>query len=202
MKSVVVTTVIEATRGAVFGALTGPKELERWIAARAFVDLREDGVIDFGWRLGGPTRIRAIEQDKLVEYAWQYGEERETIVRWELTDLGGSTQVTVVQSGFDEADVRSRYREGWTRRVAHLAQVVGDPDGVPVVRVSQDADIIPEADAADDDNATISTATVDGRRIRYRRGGRGAPTVVLISGAAGDHTTSTRCSTGWRADPP
>jgi pimeloyl-ACP methyl ester carboxylesterase/uncharacterized protein YndB with AHSA1/START domain len=185
MTSVVVTTVIRAEPGPVFRALTAPRELERWIAASASVDLREHGIVDFGWRRGGPMGIRAIEQDKLLEYTWQYGDEPETVVRWELTDLGGSTQVTVVQSGFDQVSIRHRYREGWTRRVAQLAEVVNDPDGVPVVHVSPDADIVPDAEEAPD---RISTAEVDGRAIRYRRGGRGVPTVVLISGVAGDHT--------------
>ena len=189
MKPIVIATVVKGSPGAVFKALTVPTELDRWIAARASVDLRQDGTIDFGWHRGGPTRVRAVARDKLLEYAWQYGDEPETVVRWELTDLGGATQVTVVHSGFDQGAVRDRYRQGWTRRVARLSDVVAEPDGVPLVRVSQDADIVPEAGTALDANDQgVSTVTIGGRMVRYRRGGSDGPTVVLIAGVAGDHT--------------
>lgn len=191
MNPVTVTIQVSAFPPAVFAALTTPQELERWIAASASVDLREGGSVDFGWRRGGPRTIHAVEADKILEYAWQFGDEGETVVRWELAESDGATRVTVVHSGFGNESIRDRYREGWTRHVARLADAVGAPGGLPVVRVSQDAGILPEdagVASAGHQGGTVATADVAGRSIQYRLGGGGPPTVVLISGTAGDHT--------------
>jgi uncharacterized protein YndB with AHSA1/START domain len=116
---------IEAPPAAVFGALSHPDSIDRWMQAKSTVDLRAGGRIDFGWGSGGPVRILSIVPNEKLSYGWAYGEDPETIVTWTLEGSGTrpSTRLTLVHSGFGERDVED-FRTGWLKHLAWMKALV------------------------------------------------------------------------------
>jgi uncharacterized protein YndB with AHSA1/START domain len=112
---------VEASTDAVFGALTRPESLDRWMEAKSSVDPRAGGRIDFGWRGGGPVRILSIVPNERLSYSWAYGDDPETIVHWtvEGSRTGSRTRLTLVHSGFGERETED-FRTGWLKHLVWL----------------------------------------------------------------------------------
>lgn len=106
---------IDAPPEHVFKALTDPKEMERYIAQQATVELKVGGRYSFGWESGGPIKILDLVPNELLSYSWRFEREGEpeTAVTWELAGSGGKTRLTLVHSGFDPAEPRNDYGVGW-----------------------------------------------------------------------------------------
>jgi uncharacterized protein YndB with AHSA1/START domain len=116
---------IEAPPAAVFGALTRPESIDRWMEAKSTFDPRAGGRIDFGWEGGGPVRILSIVPNESLSYSWAYGDDPGTIVTWTLEGSGArpSTRLTLVHSGFGARDVED-FRTGWLKHLAWMKALV------------------------------------------------------------------------------
>ena len=128
-ESLTVSTKVSVSASDVFGALTDPNELDKWISSGAEVQLRAGGRYSYGWTEevdgkqveAGPTRIIDIETDKLLVHGWQWpGESGPTRVSWYLSDDGLSTTITLTHSGFGEGDKIEGYVQGWAAFLAKL----------------------------------------------------------------------------------
>jgi uncharacterized protein YndB with AHSA1/START domain len=103
---------IDAPASEVFAALTEPRELERWVATRAEVELEVGGRFSFGWD-HGPVKILDLEPDKVLAYSWEHTDgPPESVVRWELAGSAGRTRLTIVHSGFGDRPTDG-YQLGW-----------------------------------------------------------------------------------------
>ncbi len=128
--------VINASPQKIFDALTEPEQLVQWWGDEEMYrctqmecDLRVGGK----WRTTGVSAngepfavegiYRAVEPPHLLEYTWNYDWGRdpgETIVRFELTELGGATIVRVTHSGFTDPVSREAHKHGWDRVLGWL----------------------------------------------------------------------------------
>jgi uncharacterized protein YndB with AHSA1/START domain len=128
---IVETIAIEAPIAAVFAALTVPEQLVQWWGAEGSyhvtemeADLRPGGA----WKTtgavpGGGTfsvsgTYRAVEPPRLVEFTWRHdwaeaADAPETLVRYELTERDGVTNLTVTHSGFTDPADRDDHARGW-----------------------------------------------------------------------------------------
>jgi uncharacterized protein YndB with AHSA1/START domain len=100
----------------VYRALTDPATLEQWIAApgKARVEASVGGAYDIGWgEEGGPVAILRLEPNRLLSYSWRYPPEPDSVVTWSLEGSGGTTRLTIVHSGFADADRHGAYLMGW-----------------------------------------------------------------------------------------
>lgn len=122
--------VIQAPAARIFAALTSPAELLKWWAAEGKfkathveLDLRPGGK----WRMRvescrGPEtysttvfgEYRVIEPPRLLTFTWIRDEQDspETLVSWELEEVGGGTRVRVTHSGLTSEGLRAR-NSGW-----------------------------------------------------------------------------------------
>jgi uncharacterized protein YndB with AHSA1/START domain len=127
----VLTRVFEAPRDLVFEVWTEPEHLERWQGApQGFtvtsheVDLRPGGAFRICMRspegvdhwLQGVYR-EVIKPARLVfTHAWldaQGNTGPETLVTITFTELGGKTELTLRQTGFQSAGSHDGHRGGW-----------------------------------------------------------------------------------------
>ena len=122
--------IIKAPAERIFAALTRPEELLKWWTApgrfniiHAECDLQPGGK----WliRVAGsctkdvPTstvygEYRTIEPPRLLTHTWIRENEDypETLVRWDLDEMGGYTTVRVTHSGLVTEELRKR-NDGW-----------------------------------------------------------------------------------------
>jgi uncharacterized protein YndB with AHSA1/START domain len=128
---------IKGSAERIFDALTNPEHLVQWwgVAGRFQVirmesDLRPGGKWRFIVAAGGGTHAvsgvyRQIESPHLLVYTWLREQEdgAETMVRWELEESSGITNVRVTHSGLTSATLRAR-NGGWPLIVALLQSYV------------------------------------------------------------------------------
>lgn len=139
---IVESITIDAPAENVFAALTDPEQLVQWWGddetyrcGEMRVDLRPGG----RWRTQGrgsdgtPFAVegeyRIVQPPVLVEFTWQYdwGEGPQgtpTLVRYELSECAGKTQVTVRHSGFTVAEDREGHARGWKMVLGWLSAYV------------------------------------------------------------------------------
>ncbi len=127
---VVETIAIEAPIEAVFAALTVPEQLVQWWGSEDTyhvtameADLRPGGA----WKTTGTGRdgksfsvsgtYRAVNAPRLVEFTWRYdwsaASAPETLVRYDLSEGDGVTNLTVTHSGFTDVADRDDHVRGW-----------------------------------------------------------------------------------------
>jgi uncharacterized protein YndB with AHSA1/START domain len=129
---------IDAPIERVYGALTEPAQLERWIAERATVELRVGGRYAYGWDEGAAKILELVPNRKLT-HTWEWSGE-DTVVSWELEGSGGRTHLTIVHSGFTSDVDSAGYKVGWTAFVARLKRMLeGDESWRPVERLEHTA---------------------------------------------------------------
>lgn len=126
--------VVGAPIGRVWEAVTSPAELRRWFGDVAELDLRPGGRGRFGWTEFGDEIefvVETVEPPHLFSYRWSaaanatFDRERSTLVTFRLADLGGSTRITLTETGFDElppelAGTFDENCDGWTHELADL----------------------------------------------------------------------------------
>ncbi len=112
---------IAAPPEAVFGALTRPADLDRWMTANSSVEPVVGGRMSFGWATEGPVRILSIVPNEKLSYSWEHAKDPETVVTWtlEAPNGGRTTRLTLVHSGFGERDTED-FRTGWLKHVVWL----------------------------------------------------------------------------------
>ena len=122
---------INAPAAKVFAALTDPEQLTQWWGsddsyrcATMTVDLRPGGK----WRTAGKSgdgsefavegEYQIVEPPRLLQYTWKHdwgkhGSDEVTVVRFELTERNGVTNVAVTHSGWSDAASREDHDNGW-----------------------------------------------------------------------------------------
>jgi uncharacterized protein YndB with AHSA1/START domain len=89
----------------VWAALTDPESLVRWLGRPI------------------PGEARVVEHERRLELDWRPEGEPPSLVRLDLTPVGGGTQLVLDHSRLDEPTCM-RYGGAWTRAVARLERLV------------------------------------------------------------------------------
>ncbi|MFC9786162.1 SRPBCC family protein [Rhodococcus sp. NPDC127528] len=132
------TVVVNATRAAVWRALTDPEHIAKWFGQTATLDALEVGARGtFGWPDHGvfPMVVTEVDEPNHFAYRWyqQAGEfdvDRATEARFTLVEEGATTVLTVVETGFDrisdDEEVRRSgldgNRQGWDAELDELVE--------------------------------------------------------------------------------
>jgi uncharacterized protein YndB with AHSA1/START domain len=104
------TVHIGAHRSAVWAAITQPELISEWFGDRAELDLRPGGVGSLGWDAHGTVRLVVEEVDEPNAFAFRWARDFDvdptpgasTLVRFTLSDRDGGTELTVVESGWED----------------------------------------------------------------------------------------------------
>lgn len=135
-----------------------PEECEV-IAAEA--DVRVGGAFHESMRCNGKVyTVRGVYREikageRLVfTHRWDDGSAPETLVRVELRERDGRTELTLTQSGFETDASAHDHTEGWSSAMAHLARVLADGAG----------DRVSLLEGADADREIVLTRIVNARR--------------------------------------
>ncbi|HEX9746670.1 MAG TPA: SRPBCC domain-containing protein [bacterium] len=125
----VIEKVIDAPVDKVWTALTDKSYLRKYLAKEAEFDLRVGGDISFGWDIGGPKKILEIDENRKFSYSWQFPEEPESKVVWELEPVDGKTRVRFTHEGIQEISKYDYhgYIAGWMSVVSMLRAVLENP---------------------------------------------------------------------------
>ncbi|HET9029539.1 MAG TPA: SRPBCC domain-containing protein [Candidatus Aquilonibacter sp.] len=118
---------IDAPVERVFAALTDPAQLAQWWDNDAHkvqsfeADVRVGGAwhmissVPEDHRVHGVYRV--IEPPTALEFTWihnRFGEPKETVVRFDLTERSGKTHLRLTHSGFPNQEMYEDHNEGWT----------------------------------------------------------------------------------------
>lgn len=120
-------TVIDVPVEEVYAALLDPALVNRWIGGEAVIEPQVGGVYDFSWEHGtdsGPASILELQPDKLIAYSWRVGGRPDTVVKWQLRGVRGSTYLTLVHDGFADDAAAEEYRLGWPPYLVELKRIL------------------------------------------------------------------------------
>ena len=134
--------LIEAPAELVWAVITEPEHVNGWFGDVAEIEPRPGGRLKFGWQENDYTaygRVERVEPPHYFSFRWNRGsgtevrEDDSTLVEFSLREEGGSTRLTVVESGFRDVtwpeDEKERdaedHREGWERELGELVEYVG-----------------------------------------------------------------------------
>jgi uncharacterized protein YndB with AHSA1/START domain len=133
--------VLRAPRSRVWRALANPDEFGRWFGARlagaftpgarvtAQITTRGDEHLTF------ELDVETVEPEDMLAYRWHpyavdpavdYSGEPTTLVEFRLTEVAEGTQLTVVESGFDQIPAARRAEafrmndQGWTEELRNV----------------------------------------------------------------------------------
>lgn len=132
--------VLPAPPTRVFRALTEPGEVARWWGPEGFTSPG----MDFDPRVGASYRITMqppegeafhlsgefleVDPPKRLAYTFVWDppdpDDRETVARLSLEDLGDSTEITLHQTGFATEDRVALHRDGWTEGFERLGRLI------------------------------------------------------------------------------
>ena len=119
--SVRFTRRLGAGRGEVWRALVEPESLGRWLARPLRLELSPGGAFELesvdGARLGGS--VRSIEPGRVLELDWRVPGEPPSVVRFELSDDGSGTRLTLDHRLIDER-LGMAYAARWERALERL----------------------------------------------------------------------------------
>jgi len=122
--------LMEAGQDEVWAALTEPGQLAQWLApgeialepgGPAKLDFVDSGIVI-------DSTVAAVEAPRLLEYSWSGPGEPERPLRWETSEEGGSTRLTLTVT-VPEGEDAARAFAGW---VAHLEMLAAALMGVPM----------------------------------------------------------------------
>ena len=125
----------------VWSAVTSPEHISRWFGrvALAGTGVGATGTITWEGRDAVPLRVEAIEEPRMVAYRWgnddaldrlpgQLDEEHSTVFTFTLEPVPAGTQLTVVETGFentsDPAKNLEGHREGWDGELDKLVALL------------------------------------------------------------------------------
>ena len=97
----------------VWAVLSEERELERWMATAAQIELRVGGAYELGWPGMQPMRIQQLQPQRLLVYSMSDENEPETFVRWTLQEAAGRTRLSLLNSGYAPDDDTSGLHVGW-----------------------------------------------------------------------------------------
>ncbi len=116
MEEVNKTLTIHAPIERVWAALTDPKTIAAWMGGNVQSDPRPGGkyVLFDGETTGQYTHVEAPRR---LEYTWRQSnwpaEWPDSIVRWQLKQIGENTELQLVHSDFPSEEERLGHDEGW-----------------------------------------------------------------------------------------
>jgi uncharacterized protein YndB with AHSA1/START domain len=135
------TVHIQAHRAAVWAAITEPALVSEWFGDRAEIDLRVGGTGILGWDSWGDFRIlvEEIDEPNALAYRWARDPDVDpapgvsTLVRFTLADRDGGTDLTVVETGWEEleGDIEAAMAgnvEGWLEELDELVAFLEKQD--------------------------------------------------------------------------
>jgi uncharacterized protein YndB with AHSA1/START domain len=132
--------LLSATRESVWRALTEPEELAKWWGPKGFtipnieLDLRVGGGYRFtmqppegdSFHLYG--EFTEVEPPARLAYTFVWDppdpDDRETVARLALDDLGDSTELSLVQGPFATDERLALHRDGWSEGLEKLAELL------------------------------------------------------------------------------
>ncbi len=100
----------------VFAALTKASSIARWRGQKGSVSSAPGGRVEMfdRWVRG---KVLEYKQGKVLAYSWLPGDwlegAPESIVRYTFVPVKGGTRVTLVHTGFPNAEQRKSHRSGW-----------------------------------------------------------------------------------------
>src|SRR5215207_7225298 len=114
-------TLIEASPGEVWEALTDEDRLEEWLAPEVELDPTEGGEISV--RDGDEERqgtVETIEEQERFAFTWSRPGEGESFVEFTIEALPGGTRVTVIETPIGPTAIAFA---GWGARLARLRHI-------------------------------------------------------------------------------
>jgi uncharacterized protein YndB with AHSA1/START domain len=114
------TRVYPASPAAVWAVLTEPASLARWLAAPGAIQLVPGGSFEVGSVAG---RVREIDPERVLELDWRREGEEPSVVRFELTQFTGGTQLVLNHRRVQEP-VGMRYIQGWRIALGRFGQAL------------------------------------------------------------------------------
>jgi uncharacterized protein YndB with AHSA1/START domain len=114
--------------------LTDPTFLARWFSDGVVAD-RVGGEVRF--EMGADGRITAYEPPRLLEYTWNERENSrgpivDSLVRWELAEIGGRVRLTLTHERLSEMEA-ALHGAGWHTFLDRLSASVDDREPPPIV---------------------------------------------------------------------
>jgi uncharacterized protein YndB with AHSA1/START domain len=135
------TVTIEAPRHRVWEAITVPELIAEWFGDTTTLDLRVGGTGTFGWDDWGDFRVIVEEIDEPNSFAFRWARDKDvdpaqdnsTLVRFTLTDHPGGTELTVIETGWEElhGDVEAAMKgnvDGWREELDELVAFLEKQD--------------------------------------------------------------------------
>jgi uncharacterized protein YndB with AHSA1/START domain len=141
--------LIEASPDVVWGVITEPQQIMRWLSDEATVEGRAGADGTLAWRPGGrggspdsdlivPIRVVEAEPFRRFSFRWNHpqgaapDEDNSALVELSLVEETGGTRLRVLESGIGavtrDEQSKARYREGheqgWDRHLGELLDYV------------------------------------------------------------------------------
>ena len=124
------TITIDAPVSKVWSAITEPARISQWFGRAALTahGVGATGTLTWDGRDPIPFRVEAMDEPRLVSYRWNnddalgtspdaVDDEHSTVFTFTLEEIGGGTQLTVVETGFDNTSDPvanlNDHRTGW-----------------------------------------------------------------------------------------
>ncbi|HZY78535.1 MAG TPA: SRPBCC domain-containing protein [Cyclobacteriaceae bacterium] len=125
---IIVEKVVNAPVERVWKAITDKSQMKEWYFDIPSFQAKKGFEFQFE---GGPDdrrylhvcKITEVIENKKLQHTWRYqGHDGESVVTWELTDMGGKTKVKLTHTGVDtfpkEPDfAKKNFEEGWNQIV-------------------------------------------------------------------------------------
>jgi uncharacterized protein YndB with AHSA1/START domain len=135
---------IAAPLGKVWSAITDPVHISRWFGTTVLdgVGAGATGTMTFEGYGAVPIRVEALDEPRSITYRWgnddaagadgrlpeRVDEETSTVFTFTLTEVDGGTELTVVETGFENTtDPLSNVRDhgtGWTDELDKLVALL------------------------------------------------------------------------------
>src|SRR5262245_7741276 len=124
--SVRLTRRYDATLDEVWGALTEPESIARWLARPRAFDLSAGGAFELELPDASVIagEVREVEPGRVLELDWRYASEDTSVVRFELAEDGDGTMLVLDHRHIDEV-IGMAYMTRWYGLLARFDREVG-----------------------------------------------------------------------------
>jgi uncharacterized protein YndB with AHSA1/START domain len=142
--------LIDASVDVVWAVVTEPEHISGWFSNSVDLDLQPGGGAVLHWDGHGAVhgRVERVEPPHFFSFRWVVGsgpelaDDNSTLVEFSLSPEGGSTRLTVVESGFRDLalpeDEKQRnfdsHRRGWDLELGELGEYVVHRSPTPADR--------------------------------------------------------------------
>jgi len=117
----------DSTPAEVWGALTDPTSLGRWLARAVDVELVAGGAFVLALPGDGglvQARVRELETQRVLELDWSHADEERSVVRFELAADGEGTVLVLDHRRIDEP-IGMAYITRWSQALERLDRELG-----------------------------------------------------------------------------